>query len=206
MTLQPSCPRLPLVVYSPDSRAPQWLATTRRSSLLRTAGRSARRSTGMRHRVPVSFLHAERVRVRLRPGWTRRARADVFGDSVVMDHIHLVGRRNGRDHGSQLALGHQTLTARFSMERTAIPCSRRKPSGTDVSNAQPPPEVLGRRLRIHEAHLCGLSAGTLYYKVGGPGHWSGVYDFSLHLHGARLSHGRSQPPETHATTRTTSGR
>lgn len=32
-------------------------------------------------------------------------------------------------------------------------------------------------IRIHEAHVCGLEAGTrYYYKVGGPGHWSPVYD------------------------------
>lgn len=31
--------------------------------------------------------------------------------------------------------------------------------------------------RVHEAHVCGLTAATTYYyKVGGPGHWSPVYD------------------------------
>ena len=33
--------------------------------------------------------------------------------------------------------------------------------------------------RVHEAHVCGLSAGTRYfYKVGGAGHWSSVYEVS----------------------------
>lgn len=33
--------------------------------------------------------------------------------------------------------------------------------------------------RIHEAHVCGLTASTTYYyKVGGPGHWSAVYSTS----------------------------
>lgn len=32
-------------------------------------------------------------------------------------------------------------------------------------------------IRIHEVHVCGLSAGTRYfYKVGGSGHWSEVFD------------------------------
>ena len=32
-------------------------------------------------------------------------------------------------------------------------------------------------IRLHEVHVCGLNAGTTYYyKVGGPGHWSDVYD------------------------------
>jgi hypothetical protein len=34
-----------------------------------------------------------------------------------------------------------------------------------------------RNFRVHEAHVCGLTAGTRYfYKVGAPGAWSGVYD------------------------------
>lgn len=34
-----------------------------------------------------------------------------------------------------------------------------------------------KRTRVHEAHVCGLSASTrYYYKVGGPGAWSQVYD------------------------------
>lgn len=33
--------------------------------------------------------------------------------------------------------------------------------------------------RIHEVHVCGLSTGTTYwYKVGGPGAWSEVYDYA----------------------------
>jgi len=33
--------------------------------------------------------------------------------------------------------------------------------------------------RVHEAHVCGLTAGTRYfYKVGGPGHWSEVFSVS----------------------------
>ena len=33
--------------------------------------------------------------------------------------------------------------------------------------------------RIHEVHVCGLTTGTTYwYKVGGPGAWSEVYDYA----------------------------
>lgn len=33
--------------------------------------------------------------------------------------------------------------------------------------------------RVHEVHVCGLSAGTtVWYKVGGPGAWSEVYDYA----------------------------
>ncbi len=39
------------------------------------------------------------------------------------------------------------------------------------------PIYADQKARIHEAHVCGLDAGTTYYyKVGGPGHWSAVYD------------------------------
>jgi hypothetical protein len=42
------------------------------------------------------------------------------------------------------------------------------------------PQLGGSRsagTRIHEAHVCGLDPSTTYfYKVGGPGHWSEVYD------------------------------
>jgi hypothetical protein len=35
----------------------------------------------------------------------------------------------------------------------------------------------GAGTRIHEAHVCGLDPNTTYYyKVGGPGHWSEVFD------------------------------
>ena len=34
-----------------------------------------------------------------------------------------------------------------------------------------------QKTRVHEVHVCGLDAGTTYYyKVGGAGHWSTVYD------------------------------
>ncbi len=37
--------------------------------------------------------------------------------------------------------------------------------------------LTGGALRLHEAHVCGLAAATThYYKVGGPGAWSAVYD------------------------------
>ena len=39
------------------------------------------------------------------------------------------------------------------------------------------PVVGPRATRIHEVHVCGLSPSTTYYyKVGGPGHWSEVFD------------------------------
>ena len=37
----------------------------------------------------------------------------------------------------------------------------------------------GGTVRLHEVHVCGLSASTTYYyKVGGPGAWSDVYDIA----------------------------
>lgn len=39
------------------------------------------------------------------------------------------------------------------------------------------PLYANQRTRLHETHVCGLPADSLfYYKVGGPGHWSPVYD------------------------------
>lgn len=36
-----------------------------------------------------------------------------------------------------------------------------------------------QKMRAHEVHVCGLSADTTYYyKVGGPGAWSAVYDIA----------------------------
>ncbi|MBI4954444.1 MAG: metallophosphoesterase family protein [Myxococcales bacterium] len=36
-----------------------------------------------------------------------------------------------------------------------------------------------QRTRVHEVHVCGLDASKVYYyKVGGPGAWSPVYDFA----------------------------
>lgn len=39
------------------------------------------------------------------------------------------------------------------------------------------PLYADQKARVHEGHVCGLEPGTTYYyKVGGPGHWSAVYD------------------------------
>ncbi|MBK7583666.1 MAG: metallophosphoesterase family protein [Myxococcales bacterium] len=39
------------------------------------------------------------------------------------------------------------------------------------------PLFLDQKLRVHETHVCGLAANTtVYYKVGGPGAWSRVFD------------------------------
>lgn len=41
------------------------------------------------------------------------------------------------------------------------------------------PLIVTQKTRVHEAHVCGLTADTAYYyKVGGPGHWSAVYDIA----------------------------
>jgi acid phosphatase type 7 len=37
----------------------------------------------------------------------------------------------------------------------------------------------GQATRVHEAHVCGLAPDSVYYyKVGAPGHWSGVFDLA----------------------------
>lgn len=53
----------------------------------------------------------------------------------------------------------------------------------DVSRVRGHTMLLGsplfknQKTRLHETHVCGLAADSLYYyKVGGPGHWSPVYD------------------------------
>jgi Purple acid Phosphatase, N-terminal domain/Calcineurin-like phosphoesterase len=39
------------------------------------------------------------------------------------------------------------------------------------------PLLVDQKTRVHEVHICGLSPDTTYYyKVGGAGHWSQVYD------------------------------
>lgn len=41
------------------------------------------------------------------------------------------------------------------------------------------PLIVDQKTRIHEVHVCGLGADSAYYyKVGGPGHWSPVYDLA----------------------------
>lgn len=41
------------------------------------------------------------------------------------------------------------------------------------------PVFTEEKTRVHEVHVCGLNADTMYYyKVGGPGQWSEVYDIA----------------------------
>lgn len=59
---------------------------------------------------------------------------------------------DGAEGGASLAVGHHVLYG-------------------GVLDAEP--------TRVHEVHVCGLSPSTTYfYKVGGPGAWSAVYDYA----------------------------
>jgi len=111
---------------------------------------------------------------------------DVFDEAEPerIEHVHVSWA--GPSHSSfavnwKTALGTLATRVLYGTDRAAVEAAEE--AGGDVM------EQLGHTLlyraqvgggagtRVHETHICGLEADTTYfYKVGGPGHWSGVYE------------------------------
>ncbi len=112
--------------------------------------------------------------------------SDSFGAAPTPDHVHVsiagpsdtsfaVNWRTDLDtlasnvvYGSDRAMVESADGAGTGVTLQAGHTMRYAPRGT-----------AGAATRVHETHVCGLTAGTRYfYKVGGPGHWSEVYEVS----------------------------
>lgn len=104
---------------------------------------------------------------------------DVVGANPAPDHVHVswagetsttfaVNWRTGLD---------TTLTqVLYGTDEAAVAAADGAGEGVAIQSGHAM-SYSDNSLRIHEVHVCGLTAGTRYfYKVGGAGHWSEVFD------------------------------
>ncbi|MBX7196962.1 MAG: metallophosphoesterase family protein [Sandaracinaceae bacterium] len=113
--------------------------------------------------------------------------SDVFGAMPAPDHVHVsiagpavssfaVNWRTDRDTLASSLL--------YGTDRDAVTAADDATTGVTRQDGHTMRYMqrgggAGTVTRVHEAHVCGLAAGTRYfYKVGGPGHWSDVYEVS----------------------------
>ncbi|MGE0784222.1 MAG: purple acid phosphatase family protein [Sandaracinaceae bacterium] len=107
---------------------------------------------------------------------------DVFGASDAIDHVHVSWA--GPSHSSfavNWRADGDTLASNvlYGTDQAAVAAADTA-DGTDVLlqvGHHMAFREIGALARVHEVHVCGLEASTTYYyKVGGPGHWSEVFD------------------------------
>jgi hypothetical protein len=111
-----------------------------------------------------------------------RRSEDVFGATPSVDHVHV---SFAGDADTTLAMNWRsdvdTLASSvlIGTDEAAVMAADDAASGVtrhDGHTMRYAPRSGTPVTRVHEAHVCGLVAGTrYYYKVGGPGHWSDVY-------------------------------
>ncbi len=112
--------------------------------------------------------------------------ADVFGASPTTDHVHVswsaatdstmtVIWRSDMDTLASSVLIGTDQAAVMAADGATTGVARQDGHAMLYSSAT---SGAGAE-RIHEVHVCGLSPDTTYYyRVGGPGHWSAVFDYS----------------------------
>lgn len=111
---------------------------------------------------------------------TRRG-VDFFDDDDAVDHVHVsFASDSSRTFAVNWRSGIRTLASRilYGPDRATVEAAEAPRGLVQGSNGH---QILFRGIgagtRVHEVHVCGLSPDTTYYyKVGGPGHWSEVFD------------------------------
>ncbi len=110
--------------------------------------------------------------------------SDVFGASPTFDHVHVswsgptdttvtVIWRSDLDTLASSVLIGTDQAAVMAADGATTGVTRQDGHTVLYSSA---PSGAGAE-RVHEVHLCGLTPDTTYYyRVGGPGHWSGTFD------------------------------
>ena len=109
---------------------------------------------------------------------------DAIGDSPAPDHVHtsFAGPTDSSFAVSwQTDVGTTVSRVLYGTDRAAVEAATAGDEAAGVLE-QAGHQVLfttltAGELRLHEVHVCGLEASTQYfYKAGGPGAWSEVYD------------------------------
>ena len=112
--------------------------------------------------------------------------SDVFGATPTFDHVH-VGWAGPTD--TTIAViwrsDRETLASSvlIGMDQAAVMAANGAATGVTRHDGHTvfysgTTSATGAE-RVHEVHICGLTAGTTYYyRVGGPGHWSQAFAVS----------------------------
>ncbi|NOY94216.1 MAG: hypothetical protein GXP55_23815, partial [Deltaproteobacteria bacterium] len=110
---------------------------------------------------------------------------DVFGAESTPDHVHLSwASASESSFAVNWHTGNGTLASGLVYGTGHDAAASADAAAADVTLRNGhylviPPGALGGggQSTIHEVHVCGLTPDTTYYyKVGGPGHWSRVFD------------------------------
>lgn len=108
---------------------------------------------------------------------------DTFGAAPTFDHVHVSWA--GPTHASfavNWRSDSETLASSvlYGTDQAAVMAADGPGDGVMLQAGHTilfEDALSGNSTRVHEAHVCGLSADTrYYYRVGGPGHWSPVYE------------------------------
>lgn len=106
--------------------------------------------------------------------------ADEAGASPTPDHIHVswAGPSNST-FAVNWRTGYDTMLSQvlYGTDEAAVASADGPGTGVTVQSGHSMVYGTALTFRLHEAHVCGLADGTRYfYKVGGAGHWSEVFD------------------------------
>jgi hypothetical protein len=113
--------------------------------------------------------------------------SDVFGtEQPAPDHVHVsIAGPADTSFAVNWRTDLETLASNvvYGTDRAMVEAADGAGAGVTLQAGHTmryaPRGTSGAATRVHEAHVCGLTAGTRYfYKVGGPGHWSEVYEVS----------------------------
>jgi hypothetical protein len=109
--------------------------------------------------------------------------SDVLGATPAPDHLHasFSGPATTTFAVNWRTVGSDTLAAQvlYGTDQVAVAAADGPGTGVSVQSGHSVVYDRAGAFRIHEAHVCGLTASTRYfYKVGGPGAWSSVFDVS----------------------------
>ena len=106
----------------------------------------------------------------------------VFGATPSVDHVHVsIAGPADTSFAVNWRSDIDTLASSvvYGTDRAMVEAATGAGAGVMLQQGHTMRYAPREPTRLHEAHVCGLTAGTRYfYKVGGEGHWSAVYEVS----------------------------
>jgi hypothetical protein len=109
--------------------------------------------------------------------------SEVIGTTPAPDHVHtsFAGPTTSTFVVNWRTLGADTLATQvlYGTDQAAVAAAAGATTGVSVQSGHSMKYDPAGGFLVHETHVCGLTPSTRYfYKVGGTGAWSGVFDVS----------------------------
>ncbi len=109
--------------------------------------------------------------------------ADVIGGAPAPDHLHVSfsGPATTTFAVNWRTSANDTLASQvlYGTDQAAVTAAEGPGAGVSAQSGYSVAYERDESARVHEVHVCGLTASTRYfYKVGGAGAWSAVFDVS----------------------------